>query len=132
MMFQMTIADVLRHEGGMPVFSQQINIEDCFPENIHNNNVGKIIEEEELKFPEGDYRYVIFSLTAAMPCCGGGSTTPSPEVRSCRRCSGGRSLTTRLWASSWERMCSQSWGWGSTWGSVPSSSRGTRLLMSSN
>ena len=56
MMFQMTIADVLRHEGGMPVFSQQINIEDCFPENIHKNSVGKIIEEEELKFPEGNYR----------------------------------------------------------------------------
>ena len=54
----MTIADVLRHEGGMPVFSQQMNIEDCYPENINNNNVGKIIEEEELKFPQGEYRHV--------------------------------------------------------------------------
>ena len=58
LLFQMTIADVLRHEGGMPVFSQQMNIEDCFPENIKNNNIGKIIEDEELNFPEGDFRHV--------------------------------------------------------------------------
>ena len=57
-LFQMTIADVLRHEGGMPVFSQQMNIEDCFPENLKNNNIGKIIEDEELNFPEGEYRHV--------------------------------------------------------------------------
>ena len=54
----MTIADVLRHEGGMPVFSQQMNIEDCYPENIKNNNIGKIIEKEELNFPEGELRHV--------------------------------------------------------------------------
>ena len=54
----MTIADILRHEGGMPAFSQQINIEDCYPENINNNNVGKIIENEELKNPQGEYRHV--------------------------------------------------------------------------
>ena len=54
----MTIADVLRHEGGMPVFSQQMNIEDCFPENLKDNNIGKIIEDEELNFPEGEYRHV--------------------------------------------------------------------------
>ena len=54
----MMIADVLRHEGGMPAFSQQMNIEDCYPENINNNNVGKIIEDEELKYPQGEYRHV--------------------------------------------------------------------------
>ena len=43
MMFQMTIADVLRHEGGMPVLSQQINIEDCFPENIQKNNANELM-----------------------------------------------------------------------------------------
>ena len=53
----MTIADVLRHEGGMPVFSQQMLIEDCYPENIKNNGVGKIIEEEPLHFPDGQYKY---------------------------------------------------------------------------
>ena len=54
----MTIADVLRHEGGMPVFIQQMNIEDCFPENIKNNNIGKIIEDEEPNFPAGEFRHV--------------------------------------------------------------------------
>ena len=52
----MTIADVLRHEGGMPVFSQQMLIEDCYPENIKNNRVGRIIEQEPLSFPDGQYR----------------------------------------------------------------------------
>ena len=68
MILQVTIADVLRHEGGMPVFSQQINIEDCFPENIHNNNVAKIIEDEELSFPPGEYRccYFLFNSSNAM------------------------------------------------------------------
>ena len=68
MILQVTIADVLRHEGGMPVFSQQINIEDCFPENINNNNVAKIIEDEELSFPPGEYRccYFLFNSSNAM------------------------------------------------------------------
>ena len=47
----------------MPAFSQQMDIEDCYPENINNNHVGKIIEDEELKFPQGEYRHVnIMSL----------------------------------------------------------------------
>ena len=53
----MTIADVLRHEGGMPVFSQQMLIEDCYPENIKNNRVGRIIEQEPLSFPDDQYRW---------------------------------------------------------------------------
>ena len=40
----------------MPVFSQQMLIEDCYPENIKNNGVGKIIEEEPLHFPNGQYK----------------------------------------------------------------------------
>ena len=54
---QVTIADVLRHEGGMPVFSQQMLIEDCYPENICSNRVGRIIEQEPLSFPDGQYRW---------------------------------------------------------------------------
>ena len=46
----MTIADVLRHEGGMPVFSQQMLIEDCYPENIKNNGVGKNFPSKLMKF----------------------------------------------------------------------------------
>jgi len=53
---KLTVADVLRHECGMPVFGQQIDIKDCFPENISNNHVGSIIEQEKLIFPEGEKR----------------------------------------------------------------------------
>ena len=74
----MTIADVLRHEGGMPAFSQQMNIEDCYPENINNNNVGKIIEDEELKYPQGEYRHVNILRESDSLYLTDGSTMPSP------------------------------------------------------
>ena len=47
-----TVADVLRHEGGMPTFSQQMEIEDSWPENIFKNGIGKIIEREESIWPD--------------------------------------------------------------------------------
>jgi len=53
---KLTVADVLRHECGMPVFSQQLDIKDCFPENINNNHVGAVIEKEKLIFPAGERR----------------------------------------------------------------------------
>ena len=52
----LTIADVLRHEAGLPVFSQQLNIEDCFQENINNNAVGEVIEKERMKFRDESVR----------------------------------------------------------------------------
>ena len=52
----MTIADVLRHEGGMPLLSQKVDIEDCFPENLSSNGVGSIIDQESLQFPSGQYK----------------------------------------------------------------------------
>ena len=48
---QLTIADVLRHEAGLQVLNQKINIEDCYPENIPTNNVGKVIEAQDLVYP---------------------------------------------------------------------------------
>ena len=55
---QITVADVLRHEAGLPRLSEQIGIEDCFAENIKKNSIGKIIEKEELNFPGGNFRYI--------------------------------------------------------------------------
>ena len=52
----MTVADVLRHEGGMPVFSTQMKVEDCYTENLSNNVVGNIIEKQALKYPEGEFK----------------------------------------------------------------------------
>ena len=55
---QITVADVLRHEAGLPRLSEQIGIEDCFSENIKKNSIGKIIEKEKLNFPMGNFRYI--------------------------------------------------------------------------
>ena len=62
----------------MPAFSQQMNIEDCYPENINNNNVGKIIEDEELKYPQGEYRHVNILRESGSLSLTDGSTMPSP------------------------------------------------------
>ena len=51
-----TVADVLRHEGGMPVFNTQMKVEDCYAENLSNNVVGNIIEKQGLKYPEGEFK----------------------------------------------------------------------------
>jgi len=51
-----TVADVMRHEGGMPQFNQQLDIEDSFPENIARNGVGRVIQEETPCWPESDKR----------------------------------------------------------------------------
>ena len=56
----LTVADVLRHEAGLPIFSQQLNIQDCFPENIKNNVVGKIIEQERMKFRDPSVRLMSY------------------------------------------------------------------------
>ena len=52
----LTLADVLRHEGGMPVFSTQMKVEDCYTENLSNNVLGNIIEKQGLKYPEGEFK----------------------------------------------------------------------------
>ena len=52
---------MLRHEAGLARLSEQINIEDCYTENIINNTIGKIIEIEELNFPEGNFRYYLYT-----------------------------------------------------------------------
>ena len=59
---------MLRHEAGLARLSEQINIEDCYTENIINNTIGKIIENEELNFPEGNFRYYHYIYTEGIPC----------------------------------------------------------------
>ena len=84
-----TVADVMRHEGGMPQFNQQLDIEDrckvktaaqwecvtwisiqfisksfSFPENIARNGVGRVIQEETPSWPEGEKRLVVCFLFA--------------------------------------------------------------------
>ena len=52
----LTVADILRHEGGMPYFSKQMDIKDSWTENIKNNAVGSLIEQEVPVFPHGNFR----------------------------------------------------------------------------
>lgn len=47
----MTVDKILRHEGGMPVFSQSQSLADIQPENIKKNSLGRIIEKEDINFP---------------------------------------------------------------------------------
>ena len=53
---ELTIADVLRHEAGLPNLSQQLRVEDCFRENLSNNGVSKVIENETMKFSDPNRR----------------------------------------------------------------------------
>ena len=64
---KITVADVLRHEGGLPFFSKQMDIEDSWPENIPGNGVGKIIEGEEPKFPDTSSRCVKLARACGVP-----------------------------------------------------------------
>ena len=45
-----TIADLLRHEGGMVSFDRPLNSSDLLPENLKKNKVGKVIETHNQKF----------------------------------------------------------------------------------
>ena len=53
---EVTIADVLRHEAGLPTLSEKINIQDCWKENIGNNRVGGVIEREAMRFNDPSKR----------------------------------------------------------------------------
>lgn len=52
-----TVADLLRHEGGMAALDVSINPTDLLTENIKKNSVGQIIEAHDQKFkPDGGRR----------------------------------------------------------------------------
>ena len=46
-----TVENILRHEGGMPKFSETLTLADIQPENIKKNSIGRIVEAESLCFP---------------------------------------------------------------------------------
>jgi CubicO group peptidase (beta-lactamase class C family) len=49
----LTIADVLRHEGGMAVFRTSLDPDDLLPVSLKQNKVGAVIESHALRFPTG-------------------------------------------------------------------------------
>jgi CubicO group peptidase (beta-lactamase class C family) len=46
----LTVAELMRHEGGMAAFNTSLDPEDLLPENIKQNRVGRIIEGHPLRF----------------------------------------------------------------------------------
>lgn len=48
----LTIADVMRHEGGMAAFNTTLAPEDLLTANIKNNAVGRVIEQQPVRYPE--------------------------------------------------------------------------------
>ncbi len=49
---EVTVAQVLRHEAGLAKWKGKISREDTYTENIKKNAIGKVLEEEPLKFPD--------------------------------------------------------------------------------
>ena len=52
----LTVADVLRHEGGMAAFPKSLDPVDLLTENIKQNKVGSVIEGLSIRFPDEDGR----------------------------------------------------------------------------
>ena len=48
----LTLADVMRHEAGLAVLNVNFSPTDIQPPAIHNNVVGKVLEDHPLKFPD--------------------------------------------------------------------------------
>ena len=51
---EVTVADVMRHEGGLATLQTSLEPEDLLPESIRQNKVGAVIEGHALRFPTGN------------------------------------------------------------------------------
>ena len=49
-----TLADLMRHEIGLPFLKETLNTSDCSVENIKENKIGAMIESESYHFPPGE------------------------------------------------------------------------------
>lgn len=50
----LTVADLMRHEGGMATFDVPVDPEDLQADHIKENRVGRIIERQSARFPTGN------------------------------------------------------------------------------
>ena len=50
---ELTVAEVMRHEGGMAAFNKSLDPEDLLTENINQNRVGRVIEGHPLRYRTG-------------------------------------------------------------------------------
>ncbi len=51
---ELTVADLMRHEGGMAAFTTSLDAEDLLVKNIKENKVGKVIEGHPARFRKGN------------------------------------------------------------------------------
>ena len=51
---EITLADVMRHEGGLAAFNTSLDAEDLLTKNLKENRVGRIIERHPAKFRKGN------------------------------------------------------------------------------
>ena len=50
----LTVADILRHEGGMAAFDTSLDPEDLLAPNIKENRIGRVVEAQTARFRSGD------------------------------------------------------------------------------
>jgi len=50
----LTVADLLRHEGGMAAFDTSLDPEDLLTPNIKENRIGRVVEAQTARFRSGD------------------------------------------------------------------------------
>ncbi len=50
---ELTVADLMRHEAGMPALDSSLDPEDLLVKNIKQNRVGEVIEAQPARFPKG-------------------------------------------------------------------------------
>ncbi len=51
---ELTVAELMRHEGGMAAFTTSIDPEDLYTKNIKENRVGRVVEGHALRFRKGN------------------------------------------------------------------------------
>jgi CubicO group peptidase (beta-lactamase class C family) len=51
---ELTVADLMRHEGGLAAFNTSLDAEDLHTENIKQNKVGRVIEGHPARFRKGN------------------------------------------------------------------------------
>ena len=51
---ELTVAELMRHEGGLAAFNTSLDPEDLLTENIKENRVGRVIESHTLRFRKGN------------------------------------------------------------------------------
>ena len=60
---EITVADLMRHEGGLAAFRVPIDPDDLVPDKLRENRVGKIVEEHPARFPTNGGRREYHAVT---------------------------------------------------------------------